>query len=164
MERYRIGLLNHLKALLSLLFVGVIMLGVLFWLNFDETVVVIFGIFFLADAIPALYLHLEYWLSNMGEQYEINTNAIIRYKDGDQLKYSIENIYKVILYKSASMGKGGIPFLAIESYYYARVIFKSGEELIITRLLTSKLEDVVRSFKGVPFVSKKRLFCTIFWK
>lgn len=164
MERYSIDFVNHLRALLSLFFVGVIMLGVLYWLKFDQSAIVIFGIFFLADAIPALYLHLEYWFSNMGEEYEITSNEIIRYKNGNQLKYSTKNIDKITLYKSASMDKGGIPFLAVESYYYVRVSIKSGEELVITRLLSSKLEEAVRRLKGVPFIRKKRLLCTIFWK
>ena len=162
--RYYIKVTNHLKALRSLFFVALIMVGILFWLKFDIPAVVIFGIFFLLDAIPAIYLHLEYWSQNRMEEYEINEGEIIQYKNGTKVKYTANEIEKITLYKSASMDKGGIPFLAIESYFYIRILLKSGNELIITRLITDQLDMLVKQLKSVTFQRKKRLFCAISWK
>ena len=63
-----------------------------------------------------------------------------------------------------SIDTGSITFLAFESYYYARIITNLGEELIITCLLTPKVEETVRQLKGVPVIRKKRFFFNLDWK
>ncbi len=62
------------------------------------------------------------------------------------------------------MDAWGFPLLAMEFYYYARVITNSGEELIITRLLTPEVEKEVQKLEGVPVERVKRAFCAVFWK
>lgn len=140
------------------------MTGILYWLRFEEAALLIFGIFFLVDAIPAIYLHIEYLSKNIGEQYEINSDSIIRYRNNQSQIYYDEDIDKVIIYKSASMDKGGIPFLAVESYCYARIVLKSGDDMIFTRLLYPDIEKAVKKLHGVKFERRKRLFNTVFWR
>lgn len=162
--KYSISLKNHLIFHKATLFYYLLGAGVLYYLDFDRPAVFIFGIWWAVDLIPALYLHLEYLLMNRGLSYEITTNEFIQGENDQERTIKVEEIDKVIVYKSASMDKGGIPFLAIESYYYARIILKSGDEFILTRLLIPKLEEVIKSLKGVKFLRKKRLFCTVFWR
>ncbi len=62
------------------------------------------------------------------------------------------------------MDAWGFPIGTMENYYYARIITHSGEELIITRLLTPEVEKAVRQLEGVPVERIKRPFCPIFWR
>jgi len=133
-------------------------------LGFEKPAVFIFGIWWAVDLTPALYLHFEYWLINKGEQFEITSGEVIKNKGNVETRYKSENIKEIVVYKSASMDKGGIPYFAFESYYYARVVLTSGDEFVLTRLLMPKLEEVIKHLTGVKFVRKKRLFCTVFWK
>ncbi len=157
-------LFNHLYALFSLFIVFLIFLIILIWQKFNNDALLILSIIFVIDALPALYLHIEYWLENYGNEYEILPDRIIFNKRGRITTYLVKDIKEIFIYKSASIDKGGIPFAAFESYYYARIITKSGEELIITCLLTPKVEEVVRQLRGVPIIRKKRFFFNLDWK
>lgn len=100
-------------------------------MNFEKDFITIFLISWIIYTIPVLYLHVEYWIRSWDVKYEIKEGVIIQYKKNEKEVYNAEDILKIILYKSASIDKGGIPILAMESYHYARVVMKTGDELII---------------------------------
>jgi hypothetical protein len=162
--RLSIKLYNHFnfhKASITYYLIGLI---VLFFLNFNKSAILIFGIWWAIDLIPAIILHIEYWLKNKDEQYEIKSNEIIKYK-GDEIEiFKVDDFEKIVEYKSASVDKGGIPFLCVESYYYFRIFLKSGDEIILTRLLSPTLEQEILKIKGVKRERKKRLLNTLSWK
>lgn len=140
------------------------MIIVLYILSFEKEFIVVFLISWIIYTIPVLYLHTEYWIKNWSEKYEIKEGRIIKYNKRGKKIYNKEDIVKIILYKSASIDKGGIPILAMESYHYARIIMKTGEELIITCLLTPKVDKAIQNFGRVAIQRKKRGFCPIFWR
>jgi hypothetical protein len=51
----------------------------------------------------------------------------------------------------------------MEYYRYARIIAKTGEEIIITCLMVLDLECAVKQLTGVPYERKKRL-ALLSWK
>ncbi len=163
-SKLKISFLNHLNALVSIFILFAILLIALVLLKFNYSFLFIFSIGFALDAVPALFLHFEYWLENKKANYEILFDRIILLKHGERTTYHLNDIEKIVLYKSASIDKGGIPILAIEPYHFARIITKTSEELIITCLLTSKVEEAIRQLKGIPIERKKRIFCTLSWK
>ena len=140
------------------------MVGTLIYMEFQSDFVFIFTIFWIIYTIPVIYLHSEYYLNNRGEIYKIDSNGITLWKSGAKQKYRSKELDRIILYKSANMDAWGFPLLAMEFYYYARVINNSGEELIITRLLTPEVEKEVQKLEGVPVERVKRAFCAVFWK
>ena len=71
---------------------------------------------------------------------------------------------RVILYKAASLDKGGIPVSPLEYYNYARIVLKSGGEVVITCLLSPKVDKITNQIRGVRQERKKRLFNTTYWK
>lgn len=155
----RITLFNHLAALTSLFIAIILTLALLAWLNFDQDISLIFGIFYAIDALPSLYLHIEYYLKNRGEEYEIKHSEIIRYKHGEKQIFHKSELEKITVYMAPSVyQRSSLHFLAIESYHYARIITKGGEELIITCLLVPKVEEAVKQITGVVYERKKRLF------
>lgn len=117
-----------------------------------------YSIFF----IPALFLHAEYYFKNRGQQLEVLENEIIlREGNGQVRKYLNRDLQKIVLYKSASLDKGGIPMTPIESYHYARIIPKQGEEIVVTNLMASDVEKIINNIKWVPYERKKRLFASL---
>ena len=144
-----------------------IMTGILFavwwYLNYDPDFLLIGGLFHLLFTIPAIYLHVEYSIRNAGEEIEINHNEIIVRKNGQERRFTSSDLSKIIVYKSASLDRAGIPFSAMEYYRYARIIAKTGEEIIITCLMVLDLERAVKQLTGVPYERKKRL-ALLSWK
>lgn len=161
----QIKLSNHLAVLTSLFIAAVLILACLFLLHFDEDFVFILGIFFLVDAIPAGYLHLEYLLKNINQQFEVRSNEIVFHYKGNSKTYRREDIESITFYMAPSVYRGSnLHFLAMESYNYARILTRSGEELIITCLLAPNVEKAINILAGVSKLRKKRVFCTLVWK
>jgi hypothetical protein len=129
--------------------------------NYDLGVLIVAGIYYLLFTLPSFYLHFEYAIKNAGEEITINHDEIIVRKNGKERRYSDTDLAEIIVYRSASLDKWGIPFTAMEYYHYARIITKSGVEIIITCLLTPKVDEVVRRFGRVDYERRKSFFCSI---
>jgi len=155
----------HLRVL-SHEFSGIaIMLTTLYFLNFENDALLAFGIWFVIMTIPVIYLHIEYYLKNRGQEVIIKDEELtVISRKGNTYKFKLAELNKVVLYKSASLDKGGIPITPFELYNYARIITKSDKQIIITCLMYPKLEEVINELKGVQKIRKKRLFCTLSWK
>lgn len=160
--RYEIAFSNHMKVLRFHLIGTALMLVTLYFLNYEPGMVRIFSIIWMVYTLPVMFLHAEYFFKNGGQQLEILGDGIVlHYKDGTMKKYNNEDLQKIVVYKSASLDKKGIPFLPIEFYHYARLIPKQGEEIIITCLMAPNVEEVVKQIKRVPYERKKRLFASL---
>ncbi|HSH66220.1 MAG TPA: hypothetical protein VLB84_10590 [Bacteroidia bacterium] len=134
------------------------------YFDFNSDYLFILGSFHLVFTIPVLYLHIEYSVKNAGEEIEISNNEVIIRKHRQKHKFSKDDLAKIIVYKSASLDRGGIPLSAMECYHYTRLITTNGEEIIITCLMSRKLEEEVKKLSGVPYERKKSFFCTSKWK
>lgn len=155
---YHLRVLSHEFSGIAIMFV------VLYFLKFNSDALMIFGIWFAVLTIPVVYLHFEYYLVNRGQEIIIeNEQLSIVSRNGDSKKFKFTELDKVILYKSASMDKGGIPLMPSESYYFARIFTKSEEQITITCLMYPKLDEVVDKLIGVRKI-RKRGFCTLWWK
>lgn len=166
MERHKYSFINHFYLLFKPLFLLILITSVLYyWLNFEKYAIVILGICFLVDFLPAMYLHLEYWYKNRGEEYAVTENEIIRYTEDLEEVFKVEEIENCIVYRSASVDPGSwIVILSMEQYNYARFLLRSGDELIITCLLMPKMDRVLAQLKGVQFERKKRGFNPLWWR
>ena len=164
-KRLRFSFRNHYAALASVPFFAVFFTIVVVWFEFDKSIILGATIWFSLNAIPTLYLHIEYWLENKSEEYEVHFDELIRHKNGETTTYKVSDIERIKVYLSPALYRGSnLHFLGIEAYHYARVHLKSGEELIITCLLTPKVEKALRELRGVKIERKKRLFNTLGWK
>ena len=156
---------NHFAALYSLLFGALLTIIALYWFEFKEGALLIFGSFFVIDALPAIYLHCEYYIRNKGQVYEIKRSKIILHDEKIERVYHDSDLKKITFYMSPSVYKGSNFHLwAIEWYHYARIETTSGKELIISCLLAPKVEEALEPLKEVPKERKKRIFATLFWK
>lgn len=161
----RISTSNQLRVL-SYQFMGMIFMFVtLYFLRFNINALIIFGIWFTVLTLPVIYLHIEFYIANRKQEIVIKDDELtVITRNGNTYKFKFTELSKVILYKSVSLDKGGIQFTPVESYHYVRIITKSEKQIIVTCLMTPKLEEVVNEFKGVQKIRKNRLFCTLLWK
>lgn len=158
MERFSIKLLNHVKVTAFTWQTSIIYFLIAYFLDFDrEGTLVGFGLFGLF-IISSLYLHGEYWIANYGQEIEIANQSLTITKKGISKNYPFSEMEKVILYKSASLDKGGIPVSPMEYYNYARIILKSGEEIILTCLLSPKVDKITDQITGVEKERRKSFF------
>lgn len=164
MKYYKITLNNHFRLALFHVFGTGLMLLAIYIFNSNRDIIFIFFCYWLLYTIPALYLHMEYYFTNKGYEIGINSIELILKKEGLVKTYNINDLSKIIVYKSASLDKGGIQFTAIESYHYARIITKSGEEIVITCLLIPNLDEFLSQLNAIIYQRKKRFFCTLNWK
>lgn len=159
---FRITINNHLTALKFHIIGTFIMVVALYFLRWDQDAIMIFSFFWLAYFIPAIYLHSEYYLKNYDQRLEILENEIILHeRNGEVRKYRSQDLQKVVLYKSASLDKGGIPLTPMESYHYALIVPKHGTEIIVTCLMAPNVEEAIKLIKGVSYERKKRLFASL---
>lgn len=155
---------NHTNSLWFTIVTTLLIVMGWWYFNFDQDYLYVLGLFHVVFTIPALYLHIQYAVRNAFEEIEINPNEIIVKKKGQERRYNSRDLSKIIVYKSASLNKGGMPLSAMECYHYARLELNTGEEIIITCLMTRKVDEEVRKLSGVPCERKKRFFCAINWK
>jgi hypothetical protein len=112
----------------------------------------------LFDLTPASVLLLLYYLHNRNEEYEFTPDEIIWRKGNEERRYLRSDIIRIVFRMSASKVKGSeVQFLSIGSYYYAKITFKNGEDLILTYLLNEKLDKVFDQ-AGLRYEKEKGLF------
>lgn len=150
---------NHIAALVSLIIGIILTLIVLIIVQFDTNFVIALGGLLGIDTIATLYLHVEYWLKNKGESYQVGSNGLTRKKSNHEKTYGSSEIDRIEIYMTPAMYKrSNFQILGIEAYHYAKVFLKTGEELIITCLLEPKLDKAFKGLRNVPIERKKRLF------
>ncbi len=157
----KVTFFHHFVASYSTFLLALIFGAILYLVHFNSSFVVVLGIFFIIDTLPALYLHIRYWIKNGGKQYKVDSNGIIQIRKNEERLIKKSDIQKIIVTKSASSDKGGIPILSIESYYFTRVVLKTGEDLVLTCLVSPKIDKVLRNLNGVLFERKKCFFCFV---
>ncbi len=157
----KITLRNHLNALTSFVFLSLIVIFLGFWVDFEPIRVRAFIVFYSINALPGLYLHLQYYNVNKGLKIKIVTDHIIVCKAGEETKYDVEDIDKILFYMCPSVAKGSNwRSFCMENYYFARILTKDRNEFNITCLLAPEMENSFKKLRGVKFERRIRLFCS----
>lgn len=134
------------------------------YFDFDMDYLIVIGIYQLLFTIPALYLHIEYTIKNAGDVFEILPNSIKILAGQNNQEYNFSEINKIVVYKSASLDRMGIPFSQMEYYYFVRIFTKSEKEIVITNLMGKNIDRFLINMSGIPQIRKRSFFCTIHWK
>ena len=159
--KMKLTLIKQLQSM-SFLITGTLLMVIYFIIYTPgELAKDIFIICWITYFLPAAYLQFQYTKKNWGQVIEIDNTGLKIIEQGIEKKYDINEIEKITLFKSASLDKGGIQFLPIEGYHYAKIKTSEGKEFFITSLLTTDVETVVRRLSGVPYERKKSIFCAI---
>ena len=115
---------------------------------------------------PAIYLHIEYYFHNRGEEMILrNDNFIYIDKQKIENVMSISEINRIILYINGDLeGRGLGRVYPVANYHYVKIITNSQKEFIITNLMYPNLYIIIKEMKDVKVVIKRSLFCTVFRK
>lgn len=138
------------------------MLAVGYAVGFDDIMLKVFSILWVVFSLPVVFLHLEYYFRNRGQRLEIQEGGITFHEsNGERRGYNNDDIEKIVLYKSASLDKGGFPLSTFELYHYARIVPRQGSEIVVTSLMAPKVEDAVKQIKWVKMERKKSFFASL---
>jgi hypothetical protein len=108
-------------------------------------------------SLPAFFLHIDYFIRNRQEEYEIGNQKIIRRKNGVEKYYRLEDIAKIYLYYPQTLNAQSNYVGIWSHYHYAKIVLKSGEVLYLTSLLYPfGLEEILGKYLKVPFLSEYR--------
>lgn len=149
---------NHFVAALSAILMSVGSILLLAFFNFNSGIVLICSIAFLFFVLPGIYLHIEYWFINKYEKYIIAQDSITQVKKGKEETYYSNDIKKIIVYGSATLFKTWFHLSAMEQYHFARIFIKNGETMVITCLLTPRVDKSLEILKNVGVKKRKGLF------
>jgi hypothetical protein len=121
----------------------------------------IFSIYWLITTIPSIYFYVEYYLVNRNTSLQIGTTEIVYKKGNAHIIFDISQIESITIYASPNktIGSKGIQYMPFESFFFGRIILKSGDEMNITNLLSADLSKDLSKI-GFPIKKRKRLFAT----
>jgi hypothetical protein len=159
--KLQISFFNHLHALKFHLMGTFFMLVVLYYYNFERIFLLVAVILWIIYTLPTLYLHLKYYFINKGQEIIItNDELVLKYRNEEaDYIFNKKEIVKIVLCRSASMDKGGIPLSSLETYQYIKVFLKNKSVVCITNLMAPNLDEVKSQFSGISFVREKGIFC-----
>jgi hypothetical protein len=90
-----------------------------------------------------------------------NPKIIVSDEQSNKKNFEFTSLQKIILFKSASIDKGGVQMTPVENYHFAVIKTKSGESFFITNLLAPDVEKAINMIKLVPYERRKLLFATL---
>jgi hypothetical protein len=155
--KLKIKFINHLKNwkefFLTLIFFSTGM-AILYFKN-GSGGLFIFMIHLGINFIFTLYLTSIYYLKNRGEEYFIEPDRIIRFKNNKKEVFHSSDINKIVICKSANQDKWGIPYTTFETFRLARIYLTNGEVIILTNLLEYDIEVPLKILENVKFERRK---------
>lgn len=89
---------------------------------------------------------------------EILPDRIRLKKDGEETIIVNSDIKEIVVYKSASMDKGGIPITPMEAYFFVRVYCNNDTKYELTCLMDANIDKLIRALHGVKIFREKGFF------
>lgn len=86
---------------------------------------------------------------------EILSDMIRLEKEGEETVILNSDIKEIVVYKSASMDKGGIPITPMEAYFFARIYCNNDEKYELTCLMDPNIDKSIRVLYGVRIFREK---------
>lgn len=157
----QLTLKNHIKALERPFFFIMVLLVILLVNGFDPDFFIFIFVAILIDTIPTFILHINYYLRNNEKKYLIDAFKIIQIIGDNKIEIFPEDIEKIIIFKSASMKKGGIQILSMESYHYSKIQLKTGGNIYLTSLLSPQIDKELGKLKNVKLITRNTFYCYI---
>jgi hypothetical protein len=110
----------------------------------------------------AIFFHIEYFIKNRKEEYEIGNGQIIKYKNGTEKIYDCTDIKHVVLYLTHTKYDFRIYGCSHDNYHFVKIVMKSGEIIYLTSLLyPSGVEKILKEYMPeVPYYRETRWFPT----
>ena len=167
----KITLFKHIRAIFSFLFFISCPIAVVIYhgkMDLSKAqlefiiILTLFAAYYAFLTLPALFYHIDYFIRNGREEYEIGNKKIVRRKNGAEIVYHVEDIDDIYMCLSPPKFRNDFfSFCAWDQYHFAKIVMKSGEVLYLTSLLyPSGLEKVLGKYLKVSYWSEERWFPT----
>jgi hypothetical protein len=158
---YKITIKNQFIALRMLIYNSIGFIGVAYYFyyqlgpNFNVELGVV--IYYLILTIPAIYIHIQYYLVNKNDAVTFDMlQKTIRVNKGSLIPF--KEIKKIIIFMSfVKFRRGFVKYLPSDNYQYAKFEFEDGKQYTLTSLMVPELEDFINTLEGV-YVERKRRF------
>ena len=149
---------NHLNALwIAIITTILYILGLLFF-QFEREILFIFSGFYVLTVVPSFYLHISYAIKNKGMICHILPGKLCITKNGKEQVIESSDIEDIIVFKSASIEKRGIPITPMEAYFFVRILDKAGNKYDLTCLMDTKIDRSIRTVGAVPISVERGMF------
>jgi hypothetical protein len=112
---------------------------------------------YVLTVVPSFFLHINYYIKNRKLICEILPGAIIIEKAGERNVIEKKDIRELVVFKSASIDKGGIPITPMEVYFFVRVVDCNGNKYDLTCLMDTKIDKSIKIVRGVNIRREKGL-------
>ena len=132
--------------------------------SFDRGMIIILVSLQMYAFLPVAFLHIEYYIRNKGEEYELKGDRIIYRKEDREVIYKKEDIKKITVFMANNRFDDGIRMHADADYHFARVFLKSGKVLHLTCLLTPNVDKALKIYlTEIPYRKERRFFPSTLW-
>jgi len=149
---------NHLKTLSIAIITTVLYFGVCWYFEFEKAAVVMGLCYYALTVVPSFFLHISYYIRNKGTTSEILSDRIIIYKNQKETVIRSDEIKEIVVYKSASMDRGGIPITPMEAYFFVRIYDNSNKKYELTCLMDTNIDKTIKVLQGVEIFREKGFF------
>jgi hypothetical protein len=160
--RLSITPVGHLRMLEST-FISILMLiGLLWWFDFEANALKVCGGFMVLNLLPVAYLHTEYYLANKAMIVEVFEDGISVIWEEKYSVYLSKDIIRIAVFMTPSTYvNSNMHLFAMGAYHHAKVYLQSGKIIVITSLMTSDIMTALSPLNGVQIDKRRALFPSI---
>jgi hypothetical protein len=166
--KYKISIKQQLLLLWQPIFPFLIVIGVgkyYFGFSLSETPFYFTcGFIFITDTIPALILHIQYLINNLGSELIIDTeNRKLLYKKingniNNDIYYQFSDIKSLKYYASFGRSSGVNSFAR---YRYCKIFLVNKNEIVITCLMINDIENTLEKVLHIKPEKEFRFYCFV---
>lgn len=160
--KLKLTLYNHLKMLLDLIVMTLLYFSFIFYFfNItDKTIIYLSIPYVVIFILPVIYIHLNYYIHDKNVIINIESLKMTLIKKDVLFNIHMENIYEIEFHMSANKIKNsGLRHLPFEDYYYGKIKLKDGNIIVITCLLSKKIDKIFKEhFKNIPITEIKSFY------
>lgn len=153
MKTFKITISDHVRPLKSLVIVIIVFsIGMYFLMIYKKgyfelnTALLVGGITFLIYVFPMFILHMQYYFINRNDIFKNDKSSgkMVFQSGGKQTCFELNDIQKIIVFKSRPLAENRTPIFAWDEYNYAVIELKDGQIIKLSSLLVNELDKVVK--------------------
>lgn len=159
MINFRIGAIKQILLMfrISFLYIGIYVYY--FYIKNeiqDRSFIFIFGFIFIIDTLPAIILHIQYLVNEIGVKIAISQeNKILLYtKSGTTTLLKFEDIIK---FESFKCYAGGAGWNSWAEYEFYRITFSESKKIVITNFRVPNIENIIKNINDIKIEEKFRV-------
>lgn len=116
--------------------------------------------FFILVILLGLWLHIEYYLRNKGQEFCISNRSIIFSHAGNASIIDRESVAEIRLYATGDFFDKARYVWPFSNYHFAEIITKDGATYYITSIMGRNIGAALRKGLGLPVKKRRFFFCT----